>query len=135
MKHNVLFCLFFFTFFSIEGQVLPGEPVGGYPKGTTAEITALTTTESIMAYSTNEKIFYYYDGSKWVKLFSDNTKVIVDNELFFEDSNYYYVSVRINTTDWMVSRFSKTNLNDETFAMGTGTQPNDLTTITGLTYS
>ena len=119
----------------MSSQVLPGEPVGGYPKGTTAQITAITTIESVIAYSTDEKLFYYYDGTKWVKLFSENSKIIVDNELFFEDSNYYYISVRINSTDWMVSRFSRTNLNDETFAMGTGTQPADLATISGLTFS
>ncbi|CAL2055226.1 hypothetical protein [Tenacibaculum sp. 190524A05c] len=134
MKFQIFFIIVFISF-SVTSQVLPGEPVGGYPKGTTAQITALTTVESIIAYSTDEKIFYYYDGTNWIKLFSDNTKVVVDNELFFENTNYYYISVRINTTSWMVSRFSKTDLNDETFSMGTGTQPTDLTTITGLTFS
>ncbi len=135
MKLTISILFFLFVITSAYAQVLPGEPVGGYPKGTTAQITALTTVESIIAYSTDEKIFYYYDGTKWVKLFSENSKVIVDNELFFEDTNYYYISVRINSSDWMVSRFSKTDLNDEAFAMGNGTQPNSLATITALTFS
>ncbi|AUC14584.1 hypothetical protein BTO06_05285 [Tenacibaculum sp. SZ-18] len=119
----------------MEGQVLPGEPVAGFPRATTAQIQAISTIESLIVYSTDEKIFYYYDGSKWVKLFSENSKVIVDNELFFEDSNYYYISVRINTTSWMVTRLSRISLNDETYSSGTGTQPTDLTTITALTFS
>ncbi|SNR15358.1 hypothetical protein [Tenacibaculum jejuense] len=135
MITRILIIFLFITTYSLYSQVLPGEPVVGYPKGTTAQITSITTTESVIAYSTDEKIFYYYDGTKWVKLFSENSKVIVDNELFFEDANYYYVSVRINSTDWMVSRFSRTNLNDEAFAMGSGTQPADQATVIGLTYS
>jgi hypothetical protein len=135
MKKLLLLLILLLASFASESQVLPGEPVGGFPKGTTAQIQAISTIESLIAYSTDEKIFYYYDGSKWVKLFSENSKVIVDNELFFEDSNYYYISVRINTTSWMVTRLSRTNLNDETFSMGTGTQPTDLTAITALTFS
>ncbi|WP_299840325.1 hypothetical protein [uncultured Tenacibaculum sp.] len=135
MKLTISILFFLLVITSASAQVLPSEPVGGYPKGTTAQITALTTVESIIAYSTDEKIFYYYDGTKWVKLFSENSKVIVDNELFFEDTNYYYISVKINSSDWMVSRFSKTDLNDEAFAMGNGTQPSSLVTITALTFS
>ncbi len=132
---KLIFLLLIIAPLYITAQVLPSEVVGGYPKGTTAQIIATTTVESVIAYSTDEKIFYYYDGTTWVKLFSENTQIIVDNELFFEDTNYFYVSVRINATDWMVSRFSRTDLNDEAFAMGTGAQPADLTTITGLTFS
>ncbi|WP_157811746.1 hypothetical protein [Tenacibaculum sp. SZ-18] len=135
MKKLLFLLIIILASFKMEGQVLPGEPVAGFPRATTAQIQAISTIESLIVYSTDEKIFYYYDGSKWVKLFSENSKVIVDNELFFEDSNYYYISVRINTTSWMVTRLSRISLNDETYSSGTGTQPTDLTTITALTFS
>ncbi len=52
----------------IFGQVLPGTPVSGFPSGTTAQIKTLTPPEGIVAYSTDEKIFYYYNGTTWLSL-------------------------------------------------------------------
>ncbi|CAL2075400.1 hypothetical protein [Tenacibaculum sp. 190524A05c] len=67
MKYLIL--LFLFISVSINAQVFPGTPVSGFPSGTTAQITAVTgPVEATIAYSTDEKIFYYYDGTNWVAL-------------------------------------------------------------------
>ncbi len=57
----------------INAQVFPGVPVSGLPSGTTAEIFAtLNPVEGVMAYSTDQKIIYYYDGTTWVSTSGSN---------------------------------------------------------------
>jgi len=116
-------------------QVNPFDTIG---VPTTSTLTNITTgtgyTQGNIMYVEDESNYYFFDGIKWTRILNEDSKTIVENELFFEDTNFYYVSTKINTTNWMVSRFSKTNFNIENFAMGSGTQPSDLPTITSLTY-
>ncbi len=67
----------------MNSQVLPGVPVAGFPSGTTAQINAITSpVESVIAYSTDEKLFYYFDGTNWVQLNNpelNSLKVVVLN--------------------------------------------------------
>jgi hypothetical protein len=70
-----------------------------------------------------------------LKIVSDFQPKKVENELFFEDNSFYYVSMRINTNDFKVIRYNKTDLNDEQEASGTATQPNTLALVQGLTYN
>jgi hypothetical protein len=68
MKRIIILLVFLSTVYTY-GQVFAGTPVSGFPSGTTAEITALSpSTQGIVAYSTDEKIFYYYDGTSWLSL-------------------------------------------------------------------
>ena len=68
MKKIIILLVFFSTIYTYA-QVFAGTPVSGFPSGTTAEITALTpSAQGIIAYSTDEKIFYYYDGTSWLSL-------------------------------------------------------------------
>ena len=68
MKKIIILLVFFSTIYTYA-QVFAGTPVSGFPSGTTAEITALSpSTQGIVAYSTDEKIFYYYDGTSWLSL-------------------------------------------------------------------
>lgn len=99
-----------------------------------SEITSLTgVTKGAVAYVDNEKSLYIYNGTNWVKIL-DNSPIIT-NEILVEDANYIYVSVRINTNNWMVTRFHRNDINTETNAMGTGAQPTILTAISALTYN
>ncbi len=67
MKYLAL--LLFLMCFSLRAQVFPGTPVNGFPSGTTAQITTVPSpVEATIAYSTDEKIFYYYDGTNWIPL-------------------------------------------------------------------
>ncbi len=71
----IIYVLFFTTVLTINAQVFPGTPVSGFPSGTTAEIIAFPNPlQGLVAYSTNEHVFYYYDGgtSSWVRLGNDN---------------------------------------------------------------
>ena len=98
------------------------------------EITVLTGVNTgAIAYVDNEKSLYIYNGTNWVKIL-DNSPVIT-NEILVEDTNFIYISVRINTNNWMVTRFHKNDINTETSAMGTGTQPTILSAISTLTYN
>ena len=66
---KIILILVFFSISYVFGQVYPGTPVSGFPSGTTSEITALTpSVQGVIAYSTDEKIFYYYDGTSWLSL-------------------------------------------------------------------
>ncbi len=135
MKNLTLLVIFFLFWSPIKAQI-DAQSLMSLP--TVADNTEMLTisgaNSGAILYNISEEEIFMFNGSNWVKILSDNSKDVVDNELFFEDTNYYYVSVRMNTTDWMVSRYSKTDLNIEDVSMGSGSQPADLTTVTGLTY-
>ncbi len=136
---KLVFSLILFISFTPFFAQLDAGSVMGIPS--TPQLTDLTgapVTEVFrkgnFAFVEDQNTFYFYDGTQWVSILDTNSKTIVENELFFEDSNFYYVSVIVNTTNWMVSRFSRTDLNTEAFSMGNGAQPSDLATISGLTF-
>jgi len=69
-----LLILSFLFPYIVAAQVLPAgaTPVSGLPQGTTAQITAVTTAlQGFMAYSTDERIIYYYDGTAWIPFTDD----------------------------------------------------------------
>ena len=74
-----------------------------------------------------------WNGTAWSNGAWPSNKVT--NELCFQNDDYYYVSLLINTTNWEVTRYTKADINIEEKATGTGTQPNDITDVTGLTYN
>ncbi len=100
-----------------------------------AELTNITTANvgSIAYVNDTSKELYVYNGSSWIKVL-DNSPVIT-NEVLVEDIDYIYVSVLINGTSWMVTRYHRIDINTETSAMGTGTQPTALAAIAALTYN
>ncbi|WP_157811747.1 hypothetical protein [Tenacibaculum sp. SZ-18] len=70
---RIVFVIIFAYCFSGFSQVFPGTPVSGFPSGTTTEITNTTNpVEATIAYSTNEKIFYYYNGNTWIPFFTSS---------------------------------------------------------------
>jgi len=77
--------------------------------------------------------FYYWNGTQWANIATKVRKV--DNELYFEDTNFRYISLRVNTTDWEVIRYSKISINTEAYTSGTGAQPSVLTDIQALTFN
>ena len=105
---------------------------------TTANLTDVSSLTGVsqgnIVYIENEDALYIFDGTNWKAILDSESSDDISNELFFEDVNYYYVSVAVNTTDWMVTRYDRTDINTEGNAMGTGAQPADLATLAGLTY-
>lgn len=72
MKYIIPLFLLFISV-SVNSQVFPGSPVSGFPCGTTAQINAVSNpVEGKIAYTTDEKIFYYYDGTNWISLNSSS---------------------------------------------------------------
>ncbi|MFY7669666.1 hypothetical protein ACOSP6_01125 [Tenacibaculum sp. MEBiC06402] len=62
-KNVILIFISVLTFNIVQSQVFPGTPVSGFPIGTTAQINAITNpVTATIAFSTDERIFYYYDG-------------------------------------------------------------------------
>ena len=69
---KILFIFILLTSVSYA-QVFPGTPVSGLPSGTTAQIFAtLNPIEGVMAYSTDQNIIYYYNGTTWVSTGGSN---------------------------------------------------------------
>lgn len=100
-------------------------------------------TDGMLVYSTNNNNAYVRADSAW-KPIAYNA---VSNEQIFDgdddadtsNDDYYYVSMVINGS-WKVIRYNKTDMNDEKEATETNnsgqtTQPTDLATCTGLTFS
>lgn len=101
-----------------------------------SELTSIVTpAKGSIAFSDADNSIYVYDetNTRWVKVL-DNSPVIT-NEVLVEDDDYIYVSVFINSTDWMVTRYHKNDINAETTAMGSGVQPTTLVVIAALTYN
>lgn len=100
-------------------------------------------TDGMLVYSTDNDNAYLRADSAW-KPIAYNA---VTNEQIFDgdddadtsNDDFYYVSMVINGA-WKVIRYNKTDVNDEKEATvsnnsGQTTQPTDLATCTGLTYS
>lgn len=136
MLRFLITTILFFSFFLNVNAQIDSNSVFGLPS--TATLTNLTSLTGFdkgnLAYVEDVDQIYMFNGTSWIIVTNENTNDKIDNELFFEDTNYYYVSVLINTTDWMVTRYDRSNINTEANAMGTGTQPADLTTVAALPY-
>ncbi len=86
MKNILIFLLLFPMV--ILAQVLPGVPVAGIPSGTTAQINAIPTPiESLMAYSTDEDIIYYYNGTSWIPISDAQTLSLSGSTLSISNGN------------------------------------------------
>lgn len=103
----------------------------------TAANTLSTTNaarEGFQYYTTDTKVLYIGLNDGTLQVISDFTPQQISNELYFDDVDYYYVSMQVGSSDYLVIRYSKTNLNVEEESAGTGTQPSNLTSVQGLTY-
>ena len=96
-------------------------------------------TNGMLLYATENKNAYLRADNAWKPITYNN----VTNELIFEGagatSNFYYVSMRIDT-DWKVIRYDKTDVNVEDEATisnnsGQTTQPTTLATCEALNYN
>lgn len=75
---RIIFLIIFTNCLIANTQVFPGTPVSGFPSGTTSEINSSPSpVEATIAYSTDEKIFYYYNGSAWAR-FNISSNIIGD---------------------------------------------------------
>lgn len=83
---------------------------------------------------TTNNIYYLGTTSGELHLMSDFKVKKVSNEQCYQDDNYYYVSMKINSNEYKVVRYDKTDVNVEEVSEGTGTQPNTLVIIQGLVY-
>lgn len=136
MKNLYLLIFLLTASFSIEAQIDPNSLMGLPTVPTLGDVNTLTgVNPGNIVYIEDINKIYTFNGTAWVEILDETKKIIAENELLFEDVNYYYVSIIINTSDWMVTRFNKANINDEGNASGTGTQPNTLVACTGLTYN
>lgn len=75
-----IFVLILILSYSLQNnaQVLPGTPVSGFPSGTTSEIQSIPNPiQGTLVFSSDEKIFYYYNATQWVPLNSPSSNVYV----------------------------------------------------------
>ncbi|MEN8856705.1 MAG: hypothetical protein ABF260_01385 [Flavobacteriaceae bacterium] len=100
-----------------------------------------TPTDGMLVYgSTNKNAYLRADGN-WKPLLAYNS---VSNELFFDGEDegsttyddFYYVSF-VSNDSWKVIRYSKTDVNDEKEASGSGAanQPITIAAVTALAYN
>ena len=79
-------------------------------------------------------IYYLGTTSGALHLVSDFRVKKVSNEQCYQDVNFYYVTMKINTNEYKVVRYDKTDINVEEVSEGVGAQPNNLITVQGLVY-
>lgn len=126
----VLMLLSYVGFSQVDSSSLMGIPM----VTNLSEITTLTAVnKGQVAYVDAEKSLYIYNGTDWAKILDNSPKIT--NETLREDSNFIYVSVKIETNNWMVTRYHKNDINVETIAMGVGVQPTTLSSVSSLTYN
>jgi len=92
-------------------------------------------TQGMVVMDTTDKKIYFFDGEKWVAILDNSSKIIVENELFFQDANYCYISMLINTSSYRVVRYDKLDINAEAVAVAVGNQPVSLSDCQSLTYN
>ncbi len=132
---RLIYILLIFSPLTLFSQVPTAELLVLIHNVTNADMNSITTPfEGSLAYSLDDSTIYVFDGSIWASLKGFKPQ-LVENELYFEDDDYHYVSLQIETTDYLVKRYAKDDINDEGEASGTGAQPTDLVTIQGLTFN
>lgn len=96
-----------------------------------------SATAGMFTYDPEQDNAYLHDGNEWMPL---GFKAVT-NEMIFDDAtnNLIYISMQINGK-WKVIKYNKQDPNDQTEATesnnsGQTTQPTDLATCQGLTYS
>ncbi len=127
-------------------------------EGTTAEMNAITAPNTgSLLYNSSEQNIFYRDASSWQAMTpvkdittsdtflaitnTGNTYDIettfrdVKDELIFDDANFCYISMVEDSGDYLVIRYDKADVNVETRSSGTGSQPNTLVLLQGLTYN
>jgi len=133
---RIIFALILFNLsLTVQAQIDANSVMGLPTAPTLTDVTSLSGfSQGNIIYIEDEDTLYFFDGVNWLAFLDTSSRDSIDNELFFEDVDYYYVSVIVNSSDWMVTRYDRTDINVENSAMGAGTQPADLTTVSGLTY-
>lgn len=90
--------------------------------------------EGDLYYDMDNDLYYLgvTDGS--LTILSDFQPTKISNDLYFEDDDYMFVSMKVGNDDYKVVRYTKTDINEEKEAIGTGVQPSDLVSVQALTY-
>ena len=133
----LLYAFLFFLGLSLNAQVDP-QLFLGLNEVSTADRTSIPSSDlnaGMVVMDNTDKKVYFFDGTKWVAILDNASKTIVENELFFQDTNFCYISMQINTTDYRVVRYNKTDVNIEAVAFASGAQPTTLTACQALTYN
>lgn len=128
----IICCISFFTTAQMDPALLIG-----INTATTVEIAAIPKTnvsEGSLIYNSDLKSLLHFNNSEWVIVSDEGNRTKISNELIFDDTTYYYVSMTRNTTKWIVIRYDKSNINAETMASGEGSQPLTLAECIPLTY-
>jgi len=110
----------------------------GIKTATTIEISNIAIadiSEGSLIYDTDLKSLLHFNNSQWVIVSDESNKTNVNNELIFEDTPYYYVSMSLNNSSWVVIRYDRSNINIEERATGNGIQPLTLAECIALVYS
>ena len=152
------FILVFLVFTGICKAQLTANSLFALPRVTDTELSTITSpNEGSVIYNTSQQSVWFRNGTSWqvmvpikslttsdpfLTITTTNTDFEiatnfkdVNAELLFEDANYCYVSMTENTSDFVVIRYDKTDVNIEQRAAGTGAQPNTLAQVQGLTYN
>ena len=131
-----LFAIVCTTYLSAFSQVEPGL-LFSIKTATSAEITNIPLDqmeEGTLVYDSDQKSLLVFNDTEWVTIPNASEKTTISNELFFEDTNYYYISMSKNSSSWIVTRYSRANPNLEARATGTNAQPSTLADCVPLTY-
>lgn len=131
---TALILIFFMLPFLGFSQIDEGNLMG-MPRATTiSELNNIQSPDTgSIAYVDDEKSIYLFDSQKWIRLLSNSP--LITNELIFDNEDFIYVSVVVNDTNWLVTRYHKDDINTETIALGSGSQPASLPEVAGLSYN
>jgi len=132
---RVLFFSLFqlFIILNSNAQIDPGLLVSIHSVADTAAMNQIVAIEEgSLIYNVADKSLYVWGGSTWVANYKYS---VVENELFLEDDDFFYISLKIGVNGYKVVRYDRSDLNTEAISEGLGVQPTDLTTIQNLTYN
>ncbi len=124
--------LIFLTFYS-NAQINPGLLVNIHSVPDTVTMNQIVgAEEGSLIYNIGDKSLYLWEGSAWKATYKYS---VVENEIFLEDDDYFYVSLKIRMNEYKVVRYDRNDVNAEAVSKGTGTQPTDLISVQSLTYN
>jgi len=127
------FVLLLLSSMSVQAQINPQSLVSIHSVADNKEMNlVIALSEGSLIYNMQDESVYVWQGDKWVPS-TNNTDA--ENEIFLEDSTYFYVSLKVGSGDFKVVRYDRSDHNLEAVSEGTGIQPVDLISVQSLTYN
>jgi len=133
MRYLFSFSLLMIITLGVNAQINPQSLVSIHEvSDTTVMNQIIAVANGSLIYNNDDESIYVWQGKNWIP---STNYTEIDNEIFLEDDDYFYVSLKVGSGSFKVVRYDRSDHNQEAVSEGSGTQPIDLISVQSLTYN